>query len=64
MLVYIAFQKQPSHQLLHYLDVNLDKYADTVVFRIGISDILNSASNVNGLLSNKRYDQKMSQFWC
>ena len=59
MLVYIAFQEQPSHQLLHYLDVNLDKNADTIVFHIGISDILNSASNVNGLLSNKRYDQKM-----
>ena len=37
------------HQLLHYLNVNLDKYTDTVVIHIGINDILNSASNVYGL---------------
>ena len=41
-----------SYQLLHYLYVNLDKYTDTVVIHIGINDILKSASNVNGLLSN------------
>ena len=43
------------HQLPHYLDVNLDKYTDTVVIHIGINDILNSASNVNGLLSNIKH---------
>ena len=42
------------HQLLHYLNVNLDKYTDTVVTHIGINDILNSASNVNRLLSNMK----------
>ena len=47
-----SFPGATSHQLLHYLDVNLDKYTDTVVIHIGINDILNSASNVNGLLSN------------
>ena len=47
-----SFPGATSHQLLHYLDVNLDKYTDTVVNHIGINDILNSASNVNGLLSN------------
>ena len=41
-----------SHQLLHYLDVNLDKYTDTVVIHIGINDILNLVSNVNRLFSN------------
>ena len=48
----LSFPGATSHQLLHYLDVNLDKYTDTVVIHIGINDILNSASNVNGLLSN------------
>ena len=47
-----SFPGATSHQLLHYLDENLDKYTDTVVIHIGINDILNSASNVNGLLSN------------
>ena len=47
-----TFPGVTSRQLLHYLDVNLDKYTDTVVIHIGINDILNSASNVNGLLSN------------
>ena len=48
----LSFPGVTSHQLLHYLDVNLDKYTDTVVIHIGINDILNSASNVNGLLPN------------
>ena len=47
-----SFPEATSHQLLHYLDVNLDKYTDTVVIHIGVNDILNSASNVNGLLLN------------
>ena len=47
-----SFPGATSHQLRHYLDVNLDKYTDTVVIHIGINDVLNSASNVNGLLSN------------
>ena len=47
-----SFPGATSPQLLHYLDVNLDKYTDTVAIHIGINDILNSASNVNGLLSN------------
>ena len=34
------------------MDVNLDKYTDLEVIHIGINDIVNSASNVNGLLSN------------
>ena len=50
-----SFPGATSHQLLHYLDVNLDKYTDTVVIHIGINDILNSASNVNGLLSNTKH---------
>ena len=50
-----SFPEATSHQLLHYLDVNLDKYTDTVVIYIGINDILNSASNVNGLLSNIKH---------
>ena len=47
-----SFLGATSYQLLHYLYVNLDKYTDTVVIHIGINDILKSASNVNGLLSN------------
>ena len=47
-----SFSGATSHQLLHYLDVSLDKYTDKVVIHIGVNDILNSASNVNGLLSN------------
>ena len=47
-----SFPGATSHQLLHYLDVSLDKYTDTVVIHIGINDILNSASSVNVLLSN------------
>ena len=47
-----SFPGATSHQLLHYLDVDLDKYTDAVVIHIGINDILNSASDVNGLLSN------------
>ena len=47
-----SFPGATSHQLLHYLDINLDNYTDTVVIHIGINDILNSASNVSGLLSN------------
>ena len=58
-----SFPGATSHQLLHYLDVNLDKYTDTVVIHIGINDILNSASNVNGLLSNiKHMIQKCRNF--
>ena len=33
-----SFPGATSHQLLHYLDVNLDKY--TVVIHIAINDIL------------------------
>ena len=47
-----SFPGTTSHQLLHYWNVNLDKYTDAVVIHIGINDILNLASNVNGLLSN------------
>ena len=47
-----SFPGATSHQLLHYLDVNLDQYTDAVVIHIGINDILNSASIFNGLLSN------------
>ena len=50
-----SFPGATSHQLLHYLDVNLDKYTDTVVVHIGINSILKSASNVNGLLSNIKH---------
>ena len=32
--------------------MNFNKYTDTVVVHIGINDILDLASNVNGLLSN------------
>ena len=46
-----SFLGATSHQLLYHLNVNLDKYTDTVVIHIGINDILNLASNVNGLLS-------------
>ena len=49
-----SFLRATSHQLLHYLDVNLDKYKETVVINIGINDLLNSASNSNGLLSNTK----------
>ena len=45
-----SFPGATSHQLLYYLDVNLDKYTGTVVIHIGITNTLNSASNVNGLL--------------
>ena len=30
----VSFQGATSQQLLHYLDVNLDKYTDTVVIHI------------------------------
>ena len=53
-----SFLGATSYQLLHYLYVNLDKYTDTVVIHIGINDILKSASNVNGLLSNIKYTIK------
>ena len=51
----VSFPGATSHQLLHYLDVNLDKYTDKLVIHIGINDISNSASNVNGLLSNIKH---------
>ena len=38
-----SFPGANSHPLVHYLDINLDKYTDTVVIHIGIIDILNSA---------------------
>ena len=57
-----SFPGATSHQLLHYLDVNLDKYTNTVVIHIGINDILNSASNVNGLLSNIKDIKKCPNF--
>ena len=50
-----SFPGATSDQLLHYLDVNLEKYTDTVVIHIGINNLLNSASNVNGLLSNIKH---------
>ena len=49
-----SFPGATSHQLLHYLDVNLDKDTDTVLFHIGINDVLNSVSNVDSLLLNVR----------
>ena len=58
-----SFPGATSHQLPHYLDVNLDKYTDTVVIHIGINGILNSASHVNGLLSNiKDMNKKCRNF--
>ena len=54
-----SFPEATSHQLLHYLDVNLDKYTDTVVIHIGVNDIFNLPSNVNIVVKHKRYDQKM-----
>ena len=33
------------------MNANFDKYRDTIVIHIGINDILNLASDVNGLLS-------------
>ena len=58
-----SFPGATSHQLLHYLDANLDKYTDTVAIHIGINDILNSASNANSLLSNiKDMIQKCRNF--
>ena len=47
-----SFPGATSHQLLHYLDVNIEQNTDTVVFHIGINDLLNSVSNINGLLLN------------
>ena len=47
-----SFLGATSYQLLHYFNFNLDKRPDTVVIHIEINDVLNSASNVNGLLSN------------
>ena len=44
-----SFPGATISSIRHYLDVILDKYADTVVIHIGINYILNSASNVNGL---------------
>ena len=41
-----------SEQLLHYLDFNLDNSTDSVLIHTGISEILNSISNVNRLLLN------------
>ena len=49
-----SFPGATPHQLLHYLDVNLDKDTDTVLFHIGINHVLNSVSNVNSLLLNVR----------
>ena len=48
-----SFPVATSHQLLHYFDVNLDKHTNIIVTHIEINDIkLNSASNVNELLSS------------
>ena len=48
-----SFPGATSHQLLHYFDVNLDKHTNIIVTHIEINDIkLNSASNVNELLSS------------
>ena len=47
-----SFPGATSNQLHHYLEVNLDKYTDTVVIHIGINDIFNLALNVKGLFSN------------
>ena len=55
-----SFPGAISHKLLYYLDVNLDKYTEAVVIPIGINDTLNSASNVDGLLSDIKDTKKMS----
>ena len=47
-----SFPGATSHQLLHYLDVNIEQNTDTVVFHIGINDLLHSVSNINGLVLN------------
>ena len=49
-----SFSGATSYQLLHQLDINLDKHTDTVVIYIRINNILNQASNVNGLLSRMK----------
>ena len=51
MLLYIVFQGQ---HLINYFIIWMS-ILDTVVIHIGINDMLNSASNVNGLLSNIKH---------
>ena len=57
-----SFPGATSHKLLHYLDVNLDKYTETVVIPIEINDTLNLASNVDGLLSDIKDMKKCRNF--
>ena len=49
-----SFPGATSKQLLHYLDVNIDDSTDTVLIHIGVSDILQSVSNMDRLLLNVR----------
>ena len=49
------FPGAPSHQMLHYLDAQLEhRQINTVVIHVGINDILrdSSESRIDGLLQN------------
>ena len=49
------FPGASSHQMLHYLDVQLgDRQINTVAIHVGINDILrdSSQSSIDGLLQN------------
>ena len=61
------FPGTSSHQMLHYLDVQLkDRQINTVAVHVGINDILrdSSQSSTDGLLQNKKHVFKMPQIWC
>ena len=52
----LCFPGAKSHQLLHYIDVNLDrrKPPDSVIIHIGVNDVIydNSQSNIENLVRN------------
>ena len=52
----LCFPGAKSHQLLHYIDVNLDgrKPPDSVIIHIGVNDVMydNSQSNIENLVRN------------
>ena len=53
-----CFPGATSTQLLHYLDVNLDRTTDTVILHIGINDLLQDIANNN----NKLTDNSIKNF--
>ena len=58
-----SFPRATSKQLLHYLDVNIEDSADTVLIHIGVNDILQSVSNMDRLFLNVREMVRKCRFF-